>query len=292
MYKETKIVIKQIANPDNPDIGIKYVGAKEYATVKVGRDGKVVTGLDEHSLDITNLPEKEAKVKSAEVKKIRENLEKVLGQESLRPDSSFWLDFMIVLEDEITLDPSNPRDQLVEKFLVANRYVAPSLEEIKNNEIYANCIFYLFREEEEITRSAQKQKAKDKAISRLFNLNEDDPNRLKIVASYIFGFDAKADLSVEEAYIKLKEFLSNPDADEEKKNIAKFLEACEKSPEEILTKQIFDKAIKKRLVSTRGGIYRRDNEVYGNNYEEALEFLSLPEHSGELASLKKAVDKI
>jgi hypothetical protein len=289
MEKELKIVIKQIPNPDNPDVGIKYVGAKEYATPKVGRDGKVVTGVDEHSLEITMLGEKEAKTKSAEIKKLRENLEKVLNVD-LKPDSSFWNEFMIVLEDEITLDPLNPRDKLHELFLVANRYVAPSLEEIKNSENYANSMFYLYRQEEEITKKAKRQRDKDKATARLFNLNEDDPNKLKMIASYLFGFDAKSDISLEEAYIKLKDFLDASDEDAQKKNIEAFLEACQKSPETILTKQIFDKAIKKRLITSRGNVFRRGDEVYGNNYEDALDFLGLPEHSGELASLKKAVE--
>lgn len=290
MEKQSKVVIKQIVNPDNPQIGVKYVGSKEYATAKVGRDGKLVTGLDEYALEITSLPEAESKKKTAELKKIRENLEKLLGKD-LRPEAEYWSEFLVVLEDELILDPLNPLDQLIERFLVANRYVAPSLEEIKNNDTYSNCIFYLFREEEEIVRSAEKQKLKDKAISRLYILNEDDPSKLKIVASYIFGFDAKIDLSVEQAYVKLKELLEVGDEQEQKKNIEKFLEACKKSPEEILRKQIFDKAIKKRIITSKGNIYRRGDEVYGNNYEEALEFLSLPEHSGELASLKKEVDK-
>ena len=290
MNTENKILIKQILNPDNPEVGIKYVGAKEYATPKTSRDGKNVTGIDEFSLEISNLPADEQAKKSKEIKKIRENLEKLLGQ-SLTPDAPFWTDFVIILEDEVTLDPTNPKDQLIEKFLVANRYVAPSEDDIKNNEDFQNCLFYMHREEEVITRKALKQKEKDKATSKLFILNEENPHKLRLVASFIFGFDAKLELSVEQSYMKLKEFIETSDEDEQKKNIKKFLEACDKTAEEIATKQIFDKAIKKKIITTKSGIYRRDDTIYGNDYDEALEFLMLPEHSGELASLKKSVDK-
>lgn len=288
--KEVKIIIKQIANPNNPDVGIKYVGAKEYVTVKVGRDGKNITGIDEHALEILSLPGDEAKKKSSEIKKIRENLEKVLGHD-LTPDSAYWSDFILILEDELTLDPMNPKDQLIERVLIANRYVAPSEDDIKNDERFHGSMFYMYREEEVMTKNAQKQKEKDAATARLFTLNEDNPAKLKIVAAYIFGFDANIDLSVEEAYMKLKDFISIPDEDEQKKNVSVFMESCKKSPEEMMTKQIFDRAIKKKIVTSRGNIYRRGDEVYGNNYDEALEYLGLPEHSGELASLKKAVDK-
>jgi len=290
MYKENKIVIKQIANPDNPTVGIKYVGAKEYATVKKGRDGKNVTGVDEHALEIVSLPEPEAKKKTAEIKKIRENLEKILGQD-LSPDSAFWNDFAIVLEDEITLDPLNPRDQLIERVLIANRYVAPCEEDIENDDRFQNCMFYMHRDEEVLTKKAVRQISEDAATARLYSLNEDNPAKLKIVAAYIFGFDASIDISAEESYVKLREFISIEDDVERKKNVKSFMDAAAKSPEEMITKQILDKAIKKKIITSRGNVYRRGDDIYGNSYEEALEFLSLPEHSGELAYLRKVVDK-
>jgi hypothetical protein len=288
MAKEVKTIIKQIDNPDNPGIGIKYVGSNEYATPKVGKDGKIITGVDEFALSITTLPDTEQKKKTAEIKKLRENLEKLLGVD-LTPQSDFWTEFMIVLNDDVTLDPTNPKDLLSEKFLIANRYVAPSKLAIREDD-YENCLFFLYREEEEITRSAQNYKNKDRATAKLFNLMEGDPLKLKIVASYIFGFDAHLDLSVEEAYVKLKDFLDVKDEDAQVKNIATFISSCDKTPEEMILKQILDKSVKRKIVSAKGGIYRRGDTIYGNSHEEALEYLSLPEHSGEVSSLKRAVD--
>lgn len=286
---EKKLIIKQIVNPDNPEIGIKYPGAKEYATPKVGRDGKLITGIDEFSMDIVNLPPEDSKKEIAKVKKIRENLEKVLGVK-LETDSNYWDDFVFVLEDETILDSTNALHQLLEKFLVANFYVAPSLEDIKHDERYAACLFYMFREEEEMGRTAKKKIDKDKAIGRLFNLNEDNPTKLKMVAAYVFGFDAKVDLSPDEAYVKLSDYIEVEDDDQQKKNIKLFLEACQKSPEQLGIKQIFDKAIKKKLISGRGGIYKRGVDIYGNSYDEALDYLSLPSSSSEVADLIKAVE--
>lgn len=288
MATETKLVIKQIANPNNPDVGIKYVGAKEYFTVKTGRDGKVITGVDEHALEIIQLPEAEKKKKSAEVKKMRESLETVLGKD-LSPESNFWNEFLVVLEDDLTLDPSNPMDQLLERVLIANRYVAPSEEDIQNDERYHNAMFYIYRANEVLAKKAVKSQDQDGAIARLYSLSKDNPAKLKMIYSFIFGFDAEMDINNDEAYVKLKEYITNEESSEV--NVKVFTDAVDKTPEELMTKQILDKAIRKKIVKTRRGSVARGDDSYGKSYEEALEYLSLPENSGELASLKKAVDR-
>lgn len=287
-----QIVIKLLDNPENPKLKMKYVGSIEYATPKLGPDGKVRTGLDENSLDILGISDsKERDAKHKKVKKEREDLEKLLGVD-LTPHSSFWDKFFIPLNDEEkSLDPSNPMDRVTEKFLVANAYVAPSFEAISEDERYIDCIFYLYRKEEETTKKAEKQKFSDKAKAKLFILNEDNPNKLKIVASFLFGFNAQTDISVETAYTKLTEFLENPVETQRKKNIKAFLDAVDKSPEEMKTKLILDKAVKKRIVTSRGGIYRRGDQVLGNSYEEAIDNLGSVEMNSELASLIKEVDK-
>ena len=125
----------------------------------------------------------------------------------------------------------------------------------------------------------------------MFILNEENPNKLKIVASFLFGFNAQTDISVETAYTKLTEFLESPVETQRKKNIKAFLDAVDKTPEEMKTKLILDKAVKKRIVTSRGGIYRRGDQVLGNSYEEAIDNLGSVEMNSELASLIKEVDK-
>ena len=69
------------------------------------------------------------------------------------------------------------------------------------------------------------------------------------------------------------------------------MDAANKTPEEMQIKKVLDKAISKKLITTKGGVYRRDEETYGHNYEEALDFLNSPENSGELADLRKALNR-
>jgi len=288
-----KIIVKLLENPENPKLKMKYVGAIDYATPKIGKDGKVITGLDELSLDIIMMSDGPEKKKlQGEIKKEREHLEKILGIE-LGPHSDFWNSFFIPLSDEeFYLDPLNPMDRLKEKFLVANRYAAPSKEDIYNNEDFNNCIFYLFREEEEMSKKATKQKRKDHAKSKLYILNEENPNKLKIVAAYLFGFANQSELTVDKAYSLVTEFIEDKDETIQRKNIEIFLDIASKTPEELSTKLILDKAIKKRIITSKNKIYRRGDFPLGNSYEEALEYLSSPENSGELHSLIKEVDKI
>jgi hypothetical protein len=287
-----RIVIKLLDNPDNPQLKMKYIGAIEYAVPKLGPDGKVRTGLDENSLDVLSLPtQKERETESKKIKKEREELERLLGQE-FGPNSSFWDKFFVALTDEeIYLDPANPMDRLKERFLIANRYVAPSLEAISTDERYIDCIFYMFRDEEETSKKVVKQKKLDKAKAKLYILNEENPNKLKIVASYLFGYNAQVDLSAEKAYEKLSDYIDTKIEKQQVKNIEAFLEAVEKSPEEMKIKLYFDRAIRKRIITSKSNIYRRGDTVIGNSYEDALSNLGSIELNSELASIIKEVDK-
>lgn len=286
------ISIKLLDNPENPKLKMKYVGSVEYATPKLGPDGKIKTGLDENALEVLAITDtKKRKAEQERIKKEREELERLLGVE-LNPHSSYWDKFFIALNDEErSLDPANPLDRVIERFLVANAYVAPSLEAISEDDRYINCIFYLYRKEEETTKKAEKQKFYDKAKAKLSILEEENPSKLKMVASYIFGFNAQADISVETAYTKLADFLEVPVESQRKKNVQLFMDTVEKTVEQLKTKLILDKAIKKRIVSSRGGIYRRGDLVLGNSYEEAVDNLGSVEMNSELASLMKEVDK-
>jgi len=287
-----RIVIKLLENPENPKLKMKYIGALEYAVPKLGSDGKIKTGFDENALDIINIEDKKKREQvQAKLIKDRTELERLLGVE-LGPHSSFWDKFYVVLSDEdMDLDPANPMDRVKERFLIANGYAAPSLEAIQDDEKYMNCIFYMYRETEETTKKVEKQKKRDKAKAKLYLLNEENPNKLKIVASYVFGYNAQTDLSVEQAYDKLTDFIEEKNEIAQLKNIEAFLDAVEKAPEEMKTKLILDKAIRKRIVTSRGGIYRRGDTILGNSYEEAVDNLSSLEMNSELASLIKEVEK-
>ena len=285
-----KIVIKLLDNPDMPKLKLKYVGAIEYATPKLGKDGKIKTGLDELAYDILSIEDKKTREKvQKEIVKEREELEKLLNLE-LGSNSSFWDKFNIPMSDEeIYLDPANPMDRLKERFLIANAYAAPSIESISEDEKYMNCIFYLHREVEEVSKKVAKKKVQDKAKAKLFNLNEENPAKLKTIASYLFGFNAQTDLTPEKAYEMISDYIEVVDLKQQKKNIDAFLEAVDKTPEEMQTKLILDKAIKKRIITSKQNIYRRGDTILGNSYDDALSYLNSVEGNSELRSLLKEV---
>lgn len=285
----SNVVIKQRSHPDNDKLPAKYVGAKEYATPKTGKDGKIVTGVDENAYEIIILEEGLKKKKQKEITSLREKLERLLNVD-LSTDSPFWNKFFITLDEDRVLDPLNPLDELHEKFLLANRYIAPSLEEMEQNPEYLGCLFYIYREEEETTKRATKEKKKDKAIATLSSLEEINPGKLKIIAADIFGGNAE-EMSVENAYVRLKDFLEVTDIKSQKENIERFMDSANKTPEEMVMKKLLDKAIKKKIVTSKGNVFKRGDEIYGHNYEEALEFLNSDENSDEVASLLKEVNR-
>lgn len=288
-----KITVKQIENPSHPELSFKHPGAKEYLPARVGRDGKVITGYDENALHILQM--EDSKAKAALQKKIiaeRLELEKLLGAD-LTPGSSFWDDFYVVFDDEVTLDPTNPREKLIATWLVANRYVAPSMEAIQDEEDYQNCIYYLHRESEELSRSVENQLAKDEATAKLVSLRKNNPRQLQLIVANLFGYSADVTISADLAYTKAKEYLhADGKVRDQNLHTARFLEIAEKSPESLITKNILDKAIKRKIVSTRNGVFSHGDLVYGHSYEEAVEYLGALENSGELISITKAIEKI
>lgn len=287
-----KVVIKAVPNPENPQLALKYVGAKDYITPGTGPDGKIITGLDENALDIIRMEDAGEKKKlQASIKKEREELERLLGRE-LDVTSDFWDEFFFIVEDGVTLDPTNPMHRVVEKFLIANKKVAPNEEAIEDSEgEYSNCLFFFYREEEEVDKTAKNSLKKDRAVAKLVNVNENSPERLVKIYSYLFGYDAKNEVSPTQAYVKIKEMLDVTDKNTLTQNIEKVLAVMNLKPEELNTKLVLDKAIKKRIVTTKGNIYRRGDIILGNDYDEALDYLMSPENSAELVSLKKEVDK-
>lgn len=287
-----KVVIKAVPNPENPQLALKYVGAKDYITPGTGPDGKIITGLDENALDIIRMEDAGEKKKlQASIKKEREELERLLGRE-LDVTSDFWDEFFFIVEDGVTLDPTNPMHRVVEKFLIANKKVAPNEEAIEDSEgEYSNCLFFFYREEEEVDKTAKNSLKKDRAVAKLVNVNENSPERLVKIYSYLFGYDAKNEVSPTQAYVKIKEMLDVTDKNTLTQNIEKVLAVLNLKPEELNTKLVLDKAIKKRIVTTKGNIYRRGDIILGNDYDEALDYLMSPENSAELVSLKKEVDK-
>lgn len=279
----SKVIVKLLKNPSNPKLKMKYVGANEYLTPRKGEDGKLITGLDEQAIDILKISDtKVREAKQKDIIKTRKDLEKVLNV-SLATDSAFWEDFNVVLSDEdLNLDSSNARDRLIEIWLVANKKAAPSEEAIDNDEEYRNCVFYIYREEEETSKKAKKEQNTDEAVAKLFGLKE-NPKKLQTVASYVLGAVA-SEFTPEQAYLKLKEYISK-DVD----NISKFLSSVEETPEKMHTKLILDKAVKKKIVTHIGNVYRRGDIIYGYNYDEALSYLGSVENTGELGSLQKEV---
>lgn len=286
-----KVSIKILPHPEHPQLSAKYVGANEYITPGLGEDGKVLTGLDELAVDVIRIEDpKERKRKQEEIKKEREELERLLGVD-LSPTSEFWNDFSVTLNDEVVLEPSNPKHRLLERFLIANRKVAPSFEATIDDEKFLNCVFYIHREQEEATKQAEKMRDLDKVTAKLYVISEENPQKLITLFSYLFGYTADKDLSPSQAYIKIKELVEVSDAKEKKANIKRILDALELKPEQVSTKLLLDRAIKRKIVTAKGGVYRRGDQPLGNSYDEALEYLLSAENSAELLSLKKEVDK-
>lgn len=292
MIQET-IEIKLLPNPDNPKLGMKFVGAKDYLQALPGPDGKPMTGLDENAYAVTQIEDSaERKKVQKEIKTLREELEKLLGV-TLDPFAEFWRSFYYVLEEGMVLDPVNPRDRLIERFLIANHFVAPDQEAIFENEDFHHCLFFFYRHKEAISKKAKEDLDRDKATTKLLSLFENNPSKLQIVHSFVLGFDGSEGLEPLEMYTQLRNYIiSAEDVNLSTARTKQFLEAEAMTPETMSIKNLLDKAVKKKAVIVKRNVYQRGDEVYGKGYEEALEYLKSPSNTGELSSLRKELEKI
>lgn len=288
----TLVEIKQV-----PDLGAQMLGLDKYDKSKFpgtfeimqcgrGADGRWVTGLDENAISIKRIKDPELRAKrSEEVKEIREELERLTGQD-LAADSDFWLTFYIKIVDKLALNFDIPMDRVRYYVLLANNFSAPELE-AKIDPDYINTKFYMHRSDSEDSQKAVKSRERDKAVSDLF-LMYDNPHKLKLIGRFIMGTKVKESMSSDSVYNVLRDALSN---DKEGTIVRKFAEATSKTIEELSYKLVVDEAIQRHVIRIREGYYQRGNATYGKTMKDVLKFLSSPENANEFQSIKEEVEE-
>lgn len=261
---------------------------------------KFSTGLDVTHPSVLVLKGKEKEEKIKEITELKQDLEDTLGVD-LSPKSEFWDDFCVVLGDDAfgnaymdikgksyNLSPTdNPYHKVALIFLKFNNLVPGTKEEAGDPKFRE--AKYLLTTEDEINKDARQRVridiAKGKHLSELFGDKVNYDRAWEI--AYYLGYKPKRNMSED----LLQELLY------EKTMIvtqaAKFIEACLLKNEEIMTANLFKKAVILNIVKFnptdkcyfRGGVNYRDTE------EGSIELLKSDSFSTELAQLREAVDK-
>lgn len=284
------IELKQAVDKSAQSIGLdkygksKMPGCFDYMQAGIGSDKRWVTGIDENSLAIRQIPDLIIRAKTKEeVKERREFLENQLGLD-LKADlnNTYWEDFLIKVGTGLNLDLTNPVDLITYYVLLANNYAAPDITMTDAPE-YINCKFYMSRLEEEQSTLATKRREKDKATSKLYSLY-DNKTKLILIGKYILGTVVKDEMSNDTVYNMLSDYLAS-EKDKKGEHVRKFLSVCDKTTEEMNIKIIVLEAIGSSLIKFREGLYQRGNITYGTSIDKVIEFISKPENAIEVDSL-------
>jgi hypothetical protein len=292
------IEIKQTPDQTAASIGLdkpgngnrsKLPGCFEYIQPAKSTDGRWITGIDEKSTFIRSIQDPELrKIKEAEVKAIREELELLTGWNLSATNDEFWGSYYIKItdrdHDKLVLQFDNPKDKIKYYALIANG-IAPDMGATSSPD-FAFSKFYVSREQEEVGDKVIKSRLKDKATSELYKMY-DNKQKLLLIGKYLLGAKIKDEMSIDSIYNSIRDFISN----DKEKGVGKFLECTSKTVEELQYKLILDEAIIKHVIRIRDGYYQRGNVTYGKTLSESLIFLSSIENQGEFLSIKEELDE-
>lgn len=257
-----------------------------------------ITGLNEFAPEVTSI--KDIDAKEAKIKNIREvvalyeayvasNILDIKDPEFwskvkiLRPDNKeFWSNLKIrVSNDPLFLDPSDPTDLIKIYAIRAGGFsiVAPSLEAAKR--MAKPPKFYLDEFEETVSFNATDVKIKNKAIAALQKIYDKSPNKLFYIAKSVDPNSIQYTKStpIDLIYTNLSNLIEEPPVGNKKQNAKSFVETCELTTDELITKALIKDGTFYKVLHIKGdqNIYHRStNTLLGKNPSEVYEYLRNP----------------
>ena len=289
--KYDKVVIKQI-----PDELASLTGLNKYDRSKMPKtgdflqsavhNGRAITGIDEDSLVLNRLPESEKEKAKLEVKKLRENLEKLLGKD-LSATSPCWEVFGVSISSDVhlVLNSNNPLDVVRYHMLIENGYVAPDKESASLPQ-YRNAKYYCYVEKVANDEEVSTQMIRDKSRAELLKLSE-NLDKMITVGQFLEGDKYKQGMQQKTLYKMLSDYINSTG---EPDNLKRFLKAVTLKPDELNFQIIVDRAIKKKVIRYKDGYYQRGQVTLGKTPLDVYENLKKPEYANELFSLQKELE--
>lgn len=266
--------IKQATTEYSDSVGLsKYnrsrmPGCKDVFQAAIDNNGAYITGIDESELD---------------------SLSKYGYDFSNRSD--FWENFSVSIfaDSPKEFNSKNVLDYVGYKMLVANGYIAPNYDALGDYK-YKDALYYSYNQDDEDTKEISTVKIKDKARSFLLDIS-DNKDRMLLYGQYLEGIKYTDKLHEPTIYKMLRSFI-----DESLENAKVFLSLKDMPVEDLQSKIIVDKAIKKKIikkVSTGKNqyAYQYGQVTLGNTVEDLYKNLLSVDFASELFSINKELNK-
>ena len=290
--KYEKVIVKQIPDDYATMTGLhKYNRSKmpktvEFLQVGIDVDGSYITGLNEDSIEINKISDPIAREeKREEVKSLRLFLEQKLKKD-LSSTSAFWETFGVQLssDSDLILNKANALHQVMYNALVANHYLAPDQESASLPQ-FRNAKYYAFVAERADEEAAVDKLSKAKASSELLKLY-DNPDHLLLIGQYLEGDKYKAGMTPKTLFNMLSTYVESKDAD----NMKRFMKAVTLDVQDLQFKITIDRAIKKKVIQHRNGVYQRGASNFGKSILDVYKNLTKPEFASDFLQIKEEVE--
>ena len=287
---------------------------EQLACLEINGIKRYLTGLNEFSPDLKNLPLEEQEARVKEIRRVVSQLEKELAANVIdandpdfwnkvkicKPDnSSFWDQIKLRCSNEPTyLEPDKDPYDLIKLYAIEAggfSMVAKSLEEAKSMPVPPK--FYLDKLETTASTNTEVKKLRNKAASELQKLFDKNQNKLFYVAKVLDPNSTQYKKSTPNdiMYDNMDKYINGELTDKDKKRTAqRFLDVAVLDMESLKIRAIVKDASFYKFLATKadGFIYDMgSSSMLGRTPSDCVEYLKNPLNESVLIDLTKKVEK-
>ena len=320
--KKSSIAIRPFFDSNVDNMGLQKYGLslfdgafheEQLACLEINGIKRYITGLNEFSPEVKNLPleEQEAKVKS--IRSIVAQLEKELAANIVDPtDKEFWNKIKLMKPDNsefwdkikircgnepVFLEPEKDPYDLIRLYAIEAggfSIVAKSLEEAKRMSVPPK--FYLDKLEETASLNTEVKKLRNKALAELQKLFDKNQNKLFYIAKVLDANSAQYRKSTPNdiVYDNMDKYINGDLVDKNKKKTAeRFLEVSNLDMESLKVRAIVKDSAYYKFIATKsdGFIYHMETTtMLGRTPSDVAEYLKNPLNEEILVNLTKKVE--
>lgn len=287
---------------------------EQLACLEINGIKRYLTGLNEFSPDIKNLPLEEQEARINEIRRVVAQLEKELAANVIDPkDPEFWNKVKICKPDNsdfwdkirvrcsnepVYLEPDKDPYDLIKLYAIEAggfSMVAKSLEEAKGMPVPPK--FYLDKLETTASSNTEVKKLRNKAAAELQKLFDKNTNKLFYVAKVLDPNSAQYKKSTPNdiLYDNMDKYINGELTDKDKKRTAqRFLDVSIQNMEDLRIRALVKDATFYKFMATKadGFIYDMQSQtMLGRTATDCVEYLKNPLNEQILVELTKKVER-
>lgn len=321
--KRSTIAIRPYFDPIVDNMGLQKYGLslfdgafheEQLACLEINGIKRYLTGLNEFSPDIKDLPLEEQEAKVKQIRIIIAQLEKELAANVVDPkDEMFWNKLRLLKPDNfefwdkikircgnepVYLEPDKDPYDLIRLYAIEAggfSIIAKSLEEARRMSVPPK--FYLDKLEETASIQTEVKKLRNKALAELQKLFDKNQNKLLYVAKVLDPNSAQYRKSTpnDVIYDNMDKYINGDLVEKDKRKTAqRFMDAATMDMESLKIRAMVKDSTYYKFIATKsdGFIYHMETgTMLGRTPSDIAEYLRNPLNEEILINLTKKVEK-